>query len=166
MFLDSVSNSCFYFGWQNKNCLLFKFEFQVKISNLIGVLLFCSLCCAVLSQPCLTLCGPINYIPPSCSLHGILQARILEWVAMPFLSPEGRFFTTSATWEALFLLCLGLKKHINSSPASDVSWLMNRRDIKFSGVHLVQEVVSTDELEFSEVWALKLTPHEFLRYRL
>ena len=130
MFLDSVSNSCFYFGWQNKNCLLFKFEFQVKISNLIGVLLFCSLCCAVLSQPCLTLCGPINYIPPSCSLHGILQARILEWVAMPFLSPEGRFFTTSATWEALFLLCLGLKKYINSSPASDVSWLMNRRDIK------------------------------------
>ena len=31
-----------------------------------------------------TLCDPMNYSPPSSSVHGILQARILEWVAMPF----------------------------------------------------------------------------------
>ena len=29
------------------------------------------------------LCDPMDYSPPSSSLHGILQARILEWVAMP-----------------------------------------------------------------------------------
>ena len=34
-------------------------------------------------QLCSTLCNPIDCIPPSCSVHGILQARILEWVAMP-----------------------------------------------------------------------------------
>jgi len=28
---------------------------------------------------CLTLCGPMDY-----TVHGILQARILEWVAFPF----------------------------------------------------------------------------------
>ena len=55
---------------------------------------------------------------PGSSVHEILQARILEWVAMPSDFPDpgietaslgspalalvlaGRFFTTSATWEA------------------------------------------------------------------
>ena len=31
------------------------------------------------AQLCLTLCDPMNYI-----VHGILQARILEWVVVPF----------------------------------------------------------------------------------
>ena len=34
-------------------------------------------------QSCLTLCDPMNCSPPGSSIHGILQARILEWVAMP-----------------------------------------------------------------------------------
>ena len=33
------------------------------------------------AQSCLTLCEPMNYTD-----HGILQARILEWVAFPFSS--------------------------------------------------------------------------------
>ena len=40
--------------------------------------------CAKLLQLCLTLCDPMHCSPPGSSLHGILQARILEWVAMPF----------------------------------------------------------------------------------
>ena len=39
------------------------------------------------TQSCLTLCDPMNYSPPGSSVHGILQARILEWVAM--LSSRG-----------------------------------------------------------------------------
>ena len=31
------------------------------------------------AQPCLTLCDPMDY-----TVHGILQTRILEWVAFPF----------------------------------------------------------------------------------
>ena len=34
-------------------------------------------------QLCLPLCNPMDYSPPDSSGHGILQARILEWVAMP-----------------------------------------------------------------------------------
>ena len=30
------------------------------------------------------LCDPMDYSPPGSSVHGILQARILEWVAIPF----------------------------------------------------------------------------------
>ena len=67
-------------------------------------------------QSCLTLCDPMDCSPPGSSVYGILQARILEWVAIPspgdlpdsgikavsLISPalEGEFFTTSATWEA------------------------------------------------------------------
>ena len=66
------------------------------------------------------LCNPMDCSPAGSSVHGILQARILEWVAMPssrgssrlrdlpmflasLVSPAlaGEFFPTSATWEAL-----------------------------------------------------------------
>ena len=30
------------------------------------------------------LCDPVDYSPPGSSVHGILQARILEWVAISF----------------------------------------------------------------------------------
>ena len=40
---------------------------------------FCS--CSV-AQSCLTPCNPMDCSPPGSSVHGILQARILEWVAM------------------------------------------------------------------------------------
>ena len=39
----------------------------------------------LVAQSCPTLCDPKDYSMPSCSIHGILQARILEWG--PFLSP-------------------------------------------------------------------------------
>ena len=31
-----------------------------------------------------TLCDPMDCSPPGSSVHGILQARILEWVSIPF----------------------------------------------------------------------------------
>ena len=62
---------------------------------------------------CLTLCDPMDHSPPGSSVHGILQARILEWVAMPFSRGSsrprdqtqvsniaGRFFTSWAIREA------------------------------------------------------------------
>ena len=38
----------------------------------------------VLSHSVVSLCGPRYYSPPASSVHGILQARILEWAAIPF----------------------------------------------------------------------------------
>ena len=46
--------------------------------------LFFHLCvCAKSLQSCLTLCNSMDCSPPGFSVHGILQARILEWVATP-----------------------------------------------------------------------------------
>ena len=38
---------------------------------------------AVCAQSCPTLCDPTDCSPPGSSVHGVSQARILEWVAMP-----------------------------------------------------------------------------------
>ena len=43
----------------------------------------------MLLQSCLVLCDPMDCSPSDSSVHGILQARILEWVAMP--SSRGSF---------------------------------------------------------------------------
>ena len=46
--------------------------------------------CAKSLQACLTLQEPMDCSPPGSSVHGILQARILEWVAMPFSRGSSR----------------------------------------------------------------------------
>ena len=38
----------------------------------------------LVSQSCLTLCDPMDYSPPSSSVHRSLQARILEWLVISF----------------------------------------------------------------------------------
>ena len=39
--------------------------------------------CVLVTQSCLTLCDPMDCGPLGSSVHGILQARILEWAACP-----------------------------------------------------------------------------------
>ena len=41
-------------------------------------------CACERAQSCPTLCDPMDCSPPGSSVHGILQARILEWVAISF----------------------------------------------------------------------------------
>ena len=74
----------------------------------------CQLACVLVAQSCLTLCDPMGCIACQTPLSmGILQATILEWVAMPSSGESsrprdwtqvsliaGRFFTVWATWEA------------------------------------------------------------------
>ena len=47
-------------------------------------------------QNCFTLCDPMNCSPPGSFVHGILEARILEWVAMP--SSRGSSRPRDRTW--------------------------------------------------------------------
>ena len=41
-------------------------------------------CARARAQSCLTLCDPMDCSLPGSSVHGIFQAGILEWVAIPF----------------------------------------------------------------------------------
>ena len=42
----------------------------------------------LVAQSCPTLCNPMDCSLPGSSVHGIFQARILEWVAMPRVNPH------------------------------------------------------------------------------
>ena len=44
----------------------------------------------LVAQLCLTLCDPMDCSPPGSSVHGIFQARILEWVAISFSRGSSR----------------------------------------------------------------------------
>ena len=70
--------------------------------------------CVLAAQSCPTLCDPADCSLPGFSVHGILQARILGWIAIPFSrgtsQPRnrtlvscitGRFFTVWATGTSL-----------------------------------------------------------------
>ena len=90
------------------------------ISVLLHLTIHIGISCAYVNakslQLCRTLCNPMDCSLPGSSVHGILQARLLEWVAKPFsrgsshpgiepaslMSPAlaGWFFTASTTWEA------------------------------------------------------------------
>ena len=56
----------------------------------------------LVAQLCLTLCDPMDGSPPGSSVHGILQARILKWVAIPFSrgSSQPRDWTRSPALQA------------------------------------------------------------------
>ena len=41
-------------------------------------------CCCLVAKLCLTLLQPIAYSPPGSFVHGIFQARMLEWVVISF----------------------------------------------------------------------------------
>ena len=56
----------------------------------------CVCVCVLITQSCLTLCDPRDCILPGSSVHGFLQARILEWVTIPF--SRGTFWPRDRIW--------------------------------------------------------------------
>ena len=99
------------FQWKfHKSQFIIRYHLQLDIIYLLNGLQTILLWVKVksLSRVPPTLCDPMDY-----TVHGLLQARTLEWVAFPFSRRSsqprhwtqvscitGRFFTRWATWEA------------------------------------------------------------------
>ena len=73
-------------------------------------------------QSCLTLCDLIDGSPPGCPIPGILQARILEWVAISFSNAQNwklkvkllsRVRPSATPWTAAYLAppSMGFSRH-------------------------------------------------------
>ena len=108
--------------WKNKT---HTFENNINILPILT-----NLSISVVAQSCLTLCDPMNCRPPGSSVHGILQARILKWLAISFsrgfsqprdwtwvFPITGRCFTLWATRETLTNLDSILKSRDITLPA-------------------------------------------------
>ena len=90
--------------------------------------------CAKLHQSRVTLCSTVDCSPPGSSVHGILQARILEWVAMP---SQGIFLTQGLNLCLLQLLhwwADSLPLSHQGSPTAPLWWHAkeHRKKILFS----------------------------------
>ena len=79
----------------------------VRLGWYLGIGVFKEVKEVKVTQSCLTVCNPMDY-----EVHGILQAKILEWIAFPFSRRSsqprhrtevshiaGRFFTSSVQWK-------------------------------------------------------------------
>ena len=86
-----VIKRCFLLGWNAMTKLGSTLKNR-DITLLIKVLIFKLL----VTQPCLTLWDPMVCGLSASSAHGILQARILEWVAIPFC--RGSSWPRDWTW--------------------------------------------------------------------
>ena len=58
-------------------------EISLKHKSDQNVCVCVCVCVCTRAQLCLTLCEPMDYSPLGSSVHGILQGRLLEWVAIP-----------------------------------------------------------------------------------
>ena len=72
-----------YHGIEKRIKELLQYEIKKRSENKRGGMIKTCVCvCAKLLQSCLTLCDAMACSPPGSSVPGILQARILEWVAL------------------------------------------------------------------------------------
>ena len=104
----------------------------------------------LVTQLFLTLCNPVDCSPPGFSVHGILQARILEWIAISssrgssWPRDETRvsctangFFTTWTTREAplqvKFILVTNFFKKIQLARLDIVEYVLIKRRERYAG---------------------------------
>ena len=111
----------------------------------------------IVAQSCLTLCNPMEYSLPVSLVHGILQARILEWVAVSWdlplctleksgylirweqMAPPGRvgpqpgILTPPPPWAGAFM-------------PSNLSCLSTRWPLAFAGLPTLQKFLLRDVL--------------------
>ena len=84
------------------------------------------------TQSCLALCNPVDCSPPGSSVHGLLQARMLEWAAISFSNLS--HVRPQSVWSRfLRMMCGGVKLYF---PAMYVQliwcYLLNRPSFSFS----------------------------------
>ena len=147
--IPSTLNVCFcvWFGsnrWMDKEVVVHIY------SEILHVCVCVCVCACSVPQSRPTRCDPMDCSPPGSSVHGILQARILEWVAMPFSSGPSRPWESNLGllhWQedSLPLRHLGIvkkkkkKKKLKLFNACRRVWLVCTKSPVHSFLFLVQQ---------------------------
>ena len=126
-----------------------------------------NLCCAQSLQSCPTLWDAMDCSPPGSSVHGILQARILEWVAM--LSSRGSF--QHRDWTLVFCVsCIAAAAAAAANSLQSCLTLWDPMDCSLPGfsVHgiLQARTLEWGAISFSNAWKWKVTVKSLSRVRL
>ena len=100
-------------------------------------------------QSCLTLCDPIDYSPLGSSVHGLLQASILDWVAVPSSRGSSQFRDGTSI---SFVSCIGRWvlyhwHHLGSPKSLHHVWPCNPMNCSLPGKCVNRETGRTWELK-------------------
>ena len=136
----------YYLLWQ---CFPEAIQIYIFFSHLytrsLSMYIYTHVCvCAQSLQLCPTLCNPMDHSPVGSSVHGILQARILEWVAISFsrgsswprdwthVSCIGRWVLFNwATWDTAFQTGILHGELCNTVILTVTHWAL-KRDLQLS----------------------------------
>ena len=90
-------------------------------------------CCCLVTSACLTLCDPMDHARPGSSVQGILQARIMEWVAIFFSNDKVR--SEWSEWSEVTQLCPTLCDPMDCSlPGSSVHGIFQARGLEWVAI--------------------------------
>ena len=103
-------------SYYSKVNLLYKYMYPLFLTLFPYKPLQCIWC--LVAQSCLTLCNPMDCSPPGSSVHGILQARILAWVAIL----QGIFLTQGSNPGLLH--CRQILYHLSHQGSPLLLWLI------------------------------------------
>ena len=76
------------------------------------------------TQSCPTLCDPMDCCPPDSSVHGILQARVLEWGAIAF-----SLVTTTLFFVSVSLFLFVIFTHLDFLDRGDIMQYLSLSDL-------------------------------------
>ena len=108
------------FFFKQSQILVEKWGHENKITSLLDLIR------CVHAQLCLTLCNPMDCSPPGSSVHGTLQARIVEWVAISFSG--GSSWPRDGThipWVSCISRCILHHNASWESPLNNIEWKIN-----------------------------------------
>ena len=132
--------------------------------------------CVLVCQSCLTLCNPMDCSLPGSSVHGISQAKILEWIDFSFSRgpsqhryrtcvscTAGRFFTTKPPRKQYtygwFMLSFDKKQKKNSVKQLSFNWKKKKKswwDLSTEDGRLwLCDLSALKDKELQHIWAEK-----------
>ena len=131
---------------------------------------YCKCVCVLVTQSCPTLCDPMNCSLPGFSVYGNLQARILEWIAIPFSRGSSwprdqtlvswiadRFFTIWATGKSFIIARYPVNPNkLTEDVAMSMFFFLANHTI-----HIIQEISqkAPSPLWTTPVSTLQASPH-------
>ena len=112
----------------------------------------CVCVCMLVAQSCPTLCNPTDCSPPGPFVHGTLQARTLEWLAISFSKRNCRKKESEVTWS-----CQTLCNPMDCSlPGSSIHGIFQARVLDWVAISFSTK--PQGKPEYTGVGSLSLTP--------
>ena len=105
-------------------------------------------CCCLVTKSCLTLCYPMDCSLPGSSVHGISQARIVEWVAT--------FFSRGSSWPRHWtqVSCISRWILYHWTSREYYSAIKRSKTVSFSETRMDPETVMQSEVKSEIAWNL------------